>query len=118
MKNRTLRQRLGFAFAGIRAAWNGESSFRQQCIAAGGVLALLVWLRPAPLWWAIILLTIGAVLAAELLNTALERTVDHLHPASHPAIKIAKDCAAGAVLVLSAIAVAVFAAFLIQYWIA
>jgi undecaprenol kinase len=52
-------------------------------------------------------------LAAELLNTALERVIDHLHPESHPSIKIAKDCAAGAVLVLSLAAVAVFVALLV-----
>jgi diacylglycerol kinase (ATP) len=54
----------------------------------------------------------GAVLAAELLNTALEAALDHLSPEIHPAIKRAKDSAAGAVLVLSLTAVATFIAFL------
>jgi diacylglycerol kinase (ATP) len=47
------------------------------------------------------------VLVAELFNTALESLIDHLHPEIHPAIKIAKDSAAGAVLLLSAGAVIV-----------
>lgn len=42
------------------------------------------------------------VIAAELINTALEHLVDHLHPEAHPRIKIVKDCAAAAVLIVSA----------------
>ena len=56
------------------------------------------------------------VLAAELFNTALEHLIDHLHPALHPSIKIAKDCAAGSVLLLSLSAVAVFIAFLMEQY--
>lgn len=40
------------------------------------------------------------ILAAELFNLALETLTDHLHPARRPAIGAAKDCAAGAVLLL------------------
>jgi undecaprenol kinase len=39
------------------------------------------------------------VIAAELFNTALEHLVDHLHPETHPRIRIVKDCAAAAVLI-------------------
>jgi undecaprenol kinase len=47
------------------------------------------------------------VLAAELLNTAIEELADHLNPDEHPRIRLVKDCAAGAVLVavLGALAV-------------
>jgi diacylglycerol kinase (ATP) len=68
-------------------------------------------LRPAPLWWAIVALTVALVLAAELINTAIECLADHLHPDEHPRIKVVKDCAAAAVLVVSVGAVAVAAAF-------
>lgn len=116
MKNRPFRHRLRFAFAGIYAAWLGESSFRVQTFFAVVVVAALAWLRPAPLWWAIILTVTGLVLAAELLNTALERIVDHLHPEQHPMMKTAKDCAAGAVLLAVLTAVAVSLAFLVAIW--
>ena len=112
MKNKSFIQRLGFALHGIGAGLRGESSLRQQAAAAALVLALLVWRRPAPVWWALLLMNCGAVLAAELLNTALEGALDHLNPQLHPAVKRAKDCAAGAVLVLSLTALAVFIAFL------
>lgn len=116
MKNRPFHQRLRFAFDGICAAWKGESSFRVQVFISAAVILSLAWLRPAPLWWAIFLVMIGLVLAAELINTALERVIDHLHPEQHPMMKVAKDCAAGAVLATALTAVAVFIAFLVDAW--
>ena len=114
MKNQPFFKRMGFALAGITAAFRVESSFRLQCLAALAVLVVLAWNRPAMVWWALLLLNCGMVLAAELFNTALEHFIDHLHPSLHPSIKIAKDCAAGAVLVLSLSAVCVFVAFLVE----
>jgi len=72
------------------------------------LLALLV-LRPSPVWWALVMLASSGVMAAELLNTAVEHLADHLHPEVHPSIRIVKDCAAAAVLiaVLGAVAVGV-----------
>ncbi len=46
-----------------------------------------------------VLLSSAVVIAAELFNTALEGLADALHPHDHPAIRIAKDCAAAGVLV-------------------
>lgn len=111
-KNRPFRYRLGFACAGIVGAWRSELSFRTQTVFALAVVAGLSWLQPAPHWWAIILIVTGMVLAAELFNTALERVIDRLHPDYHPIIKMAKDCAAGAVLITALTAIGVFIAFL------
>lgn len=116
LKNRPFRQRLGFALYGLYAAWRGESSFRIQSLAAAAVLILLCWLRPAPVWWALLLGACGLVLATELLNTAMERVIDHLHPEQHPMMKVAKDCAAGAVLVAALTALALFIAFAVETW--
>ena len=58
----------------------------------------------------------GLVLAAELINTALEQIIDLLHPGQHPMMKLAKDCAAGAVLISAITALAVFIAFLASAW--
>jgi undecaprenol kinase len=116
VKNKAFHQRLGFAIAGIRHALRSEYSFRLQALAACIVLALLAWLQPSPEWWAIIGLTVVLVLAAELFNTAMELLVDHLHPEQHPSIKLVKDCAAGAVLVISVGAIGVAVAFLCDYF--
>ncbi|NMM35897.1 MAG: diacylglycerol kinase [Glaciimonas sp.] len=116
MKNQSFRRRLGFAMQGVTIAWRGEKSFRQQCIVALGVVFILLWRRPALVWWALLLLNCGLVLAAELFNTALEHALDHLSPERHPAIQVAKDCGAGAVLLLSLTGVCVFIAFLVATW--
>ncbi|MGA7181085.1 MAG: diacylglycerol kinase [Thiobacillaceae bacterium] len=102
-----MRLRLGYAWQGIVVAWRKERSFRTQTGFAIALPIALLLLRASPVWWAICLIVALLVLAAELFNTALESLIDHLHPEIHPAIKIAKDCAAGAVLLLSAGAVIV-----------
>lgn len=107
MKNRALRQRFGFAWEGIVAAWRNERSFRIQTGFALALPVALLLLHASAVWWALCVIVTLLVLAAELFNTALESLIDHLHPEIHPAIKIAKDCAAGAVLLLSAGAVIV-----------
>jgi diacylglycerol kinase (ATP) len=114
MKNQPFYRRFGFAFHGIASAWRNEASFRTQCVCSAGVIAVLAWRRPPLLWWVLLLAMCGMVLAAELFNSALEAALDHLHPERHDAVRIAKDCAAGAVLVLSLTAALVFAAFLAE----
>ena len=114
MKNQAFHHRFAFAVNGLVAAWKGEASFRFQCLACVGVIAVLIWRRPAPLWWAVLLTLSALVLAAEMFNTALETALDHLHPERHAAIGIAKDCAAGAVLLLSIASAAVFCIFVID----
>jgi undecaprenol kinase len=115
MKNQTLLRRLAFALAGLKSAWRTENSFKAHVVAAVAVVAVLLWLKPTPLWWAIATLTIAFVVAAELFNTAVEGLADHLHPEQHPAIKTVKDCAAGAVLVASVAALGVAAAFVYDF---
>ena len=101
MKNQRLNVRTAFAWAGLRAAWHSERSFRTQVIMALMASVVMGVLQPALIWWALVGAIIALVLAAELINTALEQLVDHLHPAQHPRIKIVKDCSAAAVLLLS-----------------
>lgn len=114
MKNRPFRERLGFALAGITAGWRRERSFRTHVACGALVLVTLLLLRPAPVWWAIIALIVGLILAFELFNAALESLIDHLHPDQHPEIGAVKDMAAGAVLVLSAAALLIAAALVVS----
>ncbi len=115
-KNRSFPARLGFALSGIVQGLRSERSLRTQFLAALAVLGLLAWRRPEPLWWALCALATGGVLAAELFNTALERLADHLHPGLHDEVRIAKDCAAGGVLLASLAAVGVAVALLLHLW--
>ncbi|MFM6953134.1 MAG: diacylglycerol kinase family protein [Bacteroidota bacterium] len=57
--------------------------------------------------WAILWCAMGLVFVSEGLNTALETTIDHLHPDKHPMIGRAKDMAAGATLSASIVAIIV-----------
>jgi diacylglycerol kinase (ATP) len=113
-KNRPLLLRLGFALRGLAHGLSRGTSLKVQAAAAVAVLLALIALRPAPLWWALLLSACAAVLSAELLNTAIEQLADALHPHDSAAIRIVKDCAAAAVLVAVFGALAVGAALAVQ----
>lgn len=114
MKNQRLLNRFNNSLAGIRSAWVTENSFRTQVIITAIIIPVIYFLKASPLWWGIFLVVIGATLAAELVNTALEYICDVLHPEFHPQIGMAKDCAAAAVLVLSITSILVFIAFVYE----
>lgn len=76
-----------------------ERSVRFEAVVLVLVFAALAVLRPEPIWWAAAALASAGVLAAELLNTAIEALADHLSPEVHPQIRVVKDCAAAAVFV-------------------
>ena len=113
-KNQPFRLRLQCALAGVAAALRSEHSLRYQLVALAGALLVLGVFRLEPLWWALVAVSSASVIAAELLNTALEHLADHLHPQTHPQIRIVKDCAAGAVLIACCGALAVAVALLIH----
>ena len=107
MKNKPLHHRIRFALNGIRLGFGSERSFRFQLMAGIGVIALLGLIQPPLLWWAVLIIMVGLVLFAELVNTALELLCDYVQPEYHEQIKWIKDIAAGAVLLLSVSAVIV-----------
>ena len=71
------------------------------------VTAVGLWLGLDRQDWSILAITIGAVLVGETVNTAVEALVDLLSPQFHEQAKVAKDVAAGAVLLLSIAAIIV-----------
>lgn len=114
VKNLSFGRRLRFALAGMAHALRAERSVRTQACFLLVVIIALAIVRPAPMWWALVILASAAVLAAELFNTAVEHLADHLHPELHPAIRIVKDCAAAAVLFTVVGALGVAAALLVD----
>ena len=76
----------------------------------GAVVVAAVWLKLSAVEMALIALTIAMVIAAEMINTALEEMVDLVKPEHHPAAALIKNIAAGAVLVaaLGAVCVGLF----------
>jgi undecaprenol kinase len=115
VKNQPFLIRLRFACAGIGHGLRGEHSIRIQSVALVAVLAVLAILRPAPMWWALLLLASSTVITAELINTAVERLADQVHPEVHPEIRVVKDCAAAAVLISSVGALGVAIAFIVAW---
>jgi undecaprenol kinase len=107
MKNQSFPKRLRFALLGIRVAILDEASFQTQLLLAFAAAVVFALLRPPLVWVALCVLSAGLVLALELVNTALERLADRLHPENHIAIQTAKDCAAGAVLLASTTALVI-----------
>ena len=114
MKGRSFLSRLGFALNGLLAAFRCEPSFRFQILAACVAVLTTLWLHPPAIWLALIVAMSALVLAAELINTALEHALDGLHPGQAVFVKIAKDCAAASVLVLSLAAVVVYLLMLLE----
>ena len=113
-KNRRFHARLGFALRGLAQALRSEASLRLQALAGAAALVVLLVLRPAAVWWALVSLASAAVLAAELFNTAIEHLADLLHPQQSPAVRLVKDCAAAGVLIAVLGALGVGAALLVH----
>jgi len=97
-----------YAWAGISYAFHTQRNFRIHVILGGLAIGLGAFLRLSAIEISIVGLTIGAVLAMELLNTAIESVVDlTVKQNYHELAKIAKDCAAAAVLIASLAAIGV-----------
>ena len=95
----------GYAIEGIVYSFKKGTHFKIHILAVIWVTILgFVYLISAFEWLVIILIS-STVIAAETINTAIEETCDILHPEHHPGARLAKHCAAGAVLILSIAAV-------------
>lgn len=90
-----------YAFSGILHCIRHERNLRFHLCAAVTVLWLMRFYELDVSEKCIIFLCIGSVIAAELMNTAVENAVDLHGSEKTPRGKAAKDCAAGAVLVMS-----------------
>jgi diacylglycerol kinase (ATP) len=103
----------GYAWAGVVYAFQTQRNFRIHLVVGSLAVSLSIFLHLTPVEIALITLTCGSVITMELLNTALESVVDlTVRQTYHELAKIAKDCAAGAVLI-SAIAAVLIGSFLI-----
>ena len=94
------------AFSGIAQGF-GQRNMRIHLVVAVLAIIACAVLRCTAVEWAIVLVLIGLVIAAELFNTAIEAAIDLASPDIHPLAKRGKDIAAGAVLVLAITAVVV-----------
>lgn len=107
MRSRSLLWSFNYAIEGIVYALRTQRNMRLHVIAAAVVLAAAVLLDVTRLEMVALLFAIGFVLFTELVNTAIESTVDLAVDRFDPRAKVAKDVAAGGVLISSLVAVAV-----------
>ena len=83
----------------MRAAWREEEAFRQECLLALLVVPLGLWLGGNGVERALLVGPMFIVLAIELVNSAVEATVDRIGVERHPLSAIAKELGSAAVFV-------------------
>jgi diacylglycerol kinase (ATP) len=89
-----------YAWAGVIYAFKTQRNFRIHTGIAIAAIALSLGLQISRVEMAVVGLTCALVMVLELVNTALESVVDlTVEQSYHELAKVAKDCAAGAVLV-------------------
>jgi diacylglycerol kinase (ATP) len=103
----TLLQALNNGFEGVIWVLRTQRNMRVHFLAGAAALVLAVVLGVSRIDLLAVVLAIALVLIAEMFNTALEAAVDLAMPERHPLAKIAKDVAAGGVLISAACSLAV-----------
>ncbi len=104
-----------FAAKGIRQAISGQRNMKIHVAVAMAVAAAGIYYDIPTTEWCLVLLAIGLVITAELMNTSIESIVDLLEPRHHPMAGKVKDIAAGAVLVAALTAVGIGSLVFIKY---
>ena len=99
LHKRPLSAAFGHAFDGLRHALRHERNFQIHVVCAVLVVAVCAFFRVEARYWLLVGYAVFGVWVTELVNTALEAAVDlFCENKPHPLAKIAKDCAAAAVL--------------------
>ena len=99
----SFRRSFLFAIQGFRTAVRSERNIKVMLAAGACAIVAGLIVQLDALSWAIVLLCCGVVISAELVNTAIETTIDLVSPEFHPLAGRAKDIAAAAVWVLATI---------------
>jgi len=96
---RRLLNAFGYSCAGIKEAYRNEDAFRQELLLAAILLPLAFWVKVAATGRALMIASVLLLLIVELLNSAIEATVDRISLDDHKLAKRAKDIGSAAVLV-------------------
>ena len=89
----------GYSIAGFRAAYKHEDAFRQEVWLAIVLVPLALWLPVTMIAKSMMIGSVLLVIIIELLNSAIEATVDRISLENHDLAKRAKDIGSSAVLV-------------------
>jgi diacylglycerol kinase (ATP) len=88
-----------YSCAGIREAYRNEDAFRQEVLLAFVLLPLAFWLDADAIGRVLMVGSVLLLLIVELLNSAIEATVDRISLDDHRLAKRAKDIGSAAVLI-------------------
>jgi diacylglycerol kinase (ATP) len=88
----------GNSIRGIRDAWRHESAFRQDVALSTLLLLLSFWLAQSLVEWLLLIMPLFLLLIVEILNSAIENTVDRIGEEHHVFSGRAKDMASAAVM--------------------
>ena len=99
-----------FSAQGLSYAWRQESAFRQEVALAVILSPFAMWLGNNPLEKTLLIVSLLLVLIVELLNSAVEATVDRISDKQHKLAGSAKDMGSAAVLISLVIVVIVWSA--------
>ena len=98
-RDKRLVDSFNFAIEGLISALKNEKHMKVHILAAIIIVILAIVINASKVEILIISLSVSFVVITELVNTAVEAIVDLVSPERHPLAKLAKDVAAGAVLV-------------------
>ncbi|MBP1992846.1 diacylglycerol kinase [Paenibacillus eucommiae] len=101
------RRSFRYAYEGIKYALDTQGNMKFHFFVAFLVLIAALFFHLSKTDILFLLLAVTLMLVTELINTAVEKTVDLAMPDKHPLAKIAKDVAAASVLVSAVFAVVV-----------
>ncbi|AOF83239.1 prokaryotic diacylglycerol kinase family protein [Methyloversatilis sp. RAC08] len=87
-----------YSAEGLGAAFRHEDAFRQEVIAAAVLIPLAIWLGNTGIERSLMAFSVLLVLIVELLNSAIEATVDRISLENHRLAKRAKDIGSAAVM--------------------
>jgi diacylglycerol kinase len=108
-------QAFRYAARGILMFFRSERNGAIQLIIAVSTLMAGVFLHISTQDWIHVIMCIGAVFTAEMLNTALEKLCDMIRPEQDPRVRDIKDLAAGAVLVTAIASAAIGGMIFLPY---
>ncbi len=95
---RRLINATGYSFEGFKAAYQNEDAFRQEVLLAAVLIPLAFFLEAEGVGRALMVASVLLVLIVELLNSAVEATVDRISLENHLLAKRAKDIGSAAVM--------------------
>jgi len=101
-----------FSVAGLKAAWRNEAAFRQECALALVLTPAAFWLGETAVERSLLIGSCWLVLIVELLNSAVEATVDRVGMDHHKLSGRAKDLGSAGVFVSLALTALVWGLFL------